>query len=822
MPQNGLGEPVADQTTVNFRIFVMDPTNAQSQNTWTAVGPAPLTGWGARRRSPGTTANPLSQDVLGLGPVTALAVDPSDPSGNTVYIGAANGGVWKTTNFLTTNPLGPTWIPLTDFGPTNAVNIGAIAVFPRNNDPSQSIIFAGTGDGDGLGATHSSAGVGFLRSMDGGATWQLLDSLNNFEADGVTPLPINGASPISGMTRDHVFVGTTFLQDHLRSHAYPRGGIHRLRGPERAGNGGLYRSIDTGRTWQLLKAGQATDVVLDPYSGPKDAFGNPNGNLQILYVAFGNDAANSGVWIEQRTTARRFTLLNGGTGLPSSRTPTPPSTHVRSPSTTTRPTPTAGQGADHPGQARPRPRDRPQRLIENQLYQGWLYALVATTGDALNGLYVTKDSGANWTKVVAHHRGGAGRQQRPSARRRTTRRQPALDVTGAQSNYDLVMAVDPTTPTSSTSAARGNDALIRVDITTMNDLYSFVLRQQRRRRRPGPHRHRPRRPEDPQDAPRTHPAGASPTSATRSRNPTLNLLRTRATRWAPAPTIYVTNTASFNNTGPNARWIPFDSFFNGLSTYPARSPRRDDLTDLQPRQQRQCAPVVTSLDPLTGRTRLIASTDSGVWTGGGPGRRPAPAEHRRCEQQQPGVHDQRRMPSRPAAGDVPIVTFSRNGNLQIAQLYYGAVQPSSLAAQVAGALFYAQSAGMPARRQRGTTPISAEPRLTRFVVQHVDHRQPDLGQRTRPERHEFDAGPARGRGHRPDGLGDALPVRVPLQRRRAAQLLPGQQRRPDQRPAVAGRPQPDPQWPNRRPAQHDADVPVRQLRRQPGQRRARS
>lgn len=27
-----------------------------------------------------------------------LAVDPSDPSGNTVYIGGASGGVWKTTN----------------------------------------------------------------------------------------------------------------------------------------------------------------------------------------------------------------------------------------------------------------------------------------------------------------------------------------------------------------------------------------------------------------------------------------------------------------------------------------------------------------------------------------------------------------------------------------------------------------------------------------------------------------------------------------------------------------------------------------------------
>ena len=38
-------------------------------------------------------------------------------------------------------------------------------------------------------------------------------------------------------------------------------------------------------------------------------------------------------------------------------------------------------------------------LLENQLYEGWLYALVVNTNDSLNGLYVTKDFGANWTKV---------------------------------------------------------------------------------------------------------------------------------------------------------------------------------------------------------------------------------------------------------------------------------------------------------------------------------------------------------------------------------------------------------------------------------------
>ena len=33
------------------------------------------------------------------------------------------------------------------------------------------------------------------------------------------------------------------------------------------GQGGIYRSIDSGHTWQLMKAGFATDVVFDPNSG---------------------------------------------------------------------------------------------------------------------------------------------------------------------------------------------------------------------------------------------------------------------------------------------------------------------------------------------------------------------------------------------------------------------------------------------------------------------------------------------------------------------------------------------------------------------------
>ncbi len=126
---------VADQATVSFRVFTDLPGHAPAvgRTLWTSAGPGPIGG--------STTAPRRSGRVSAASPT-----DPSDPSGNTVYVGGASGGIWKTTDFLTSSANGPTWIPLTDFGPTSDNNIGGLAIFGVNNDPNQSMIFAATGD----------------------------------------------------------------------------------------------------------------------------------------------------------------------------------------------------------------------------------------------------------------------------------------------------------------------------------------------------------------------------------------------------------------------------------------------------------------------------------------------------------------------------------------------------------------------------------------------------------------------------------------------------------------------------------------------------
>src|SRR6202789_3109524 len=129
---------------------------------------------------PSSILSPTYNNLTGR--VTTIASDPNDLTGNTVYIGATGGGVWKSTNAA--GPLGSaTFTPLTDTLPVFSANagtsaipslsIGALAVQPIANP----VLIAGTGDPNN--ATDSYYGEGLLRSADGGLTWTLIQSSND-------------------------------------------------------------------------------------------------------------------------------------------------------------------------------------------------------------------------------------------------------------------------------------------------------------------------------------------------------------------------------------------------------------------------------------------------------------------------------------------------------------------------------------------------------------------------------------------------------------------------------------------------------------------
>jgi hypothetical protein len=109
--------------------------------SWSSIGPQPID-------------TPYGASVVS-GRVTALAIDPSNPS--IVYLGGAQGGVWKTTNG------GASWSPLTDTQASLA--IGSIALDPTNS----STVYVGTGEENFSGDSYYGAGI--LKSTDGGTTW---------------------------------------------------------------------------------------------------------------------------------------------------------------------------------------------------------------------------------------------------------------------------------------------------------------------------------------------------------------------------------------------------------------------------------------------------------------------------------------------------------------------------------------------------------------------------------------------------------------------------------------------------------------------------
>ena len=160
------------------------------------------------------------------GRVVAVAGDPVDPM--TFYFGACAGGVWKTVDG------GTYWRNVSD-GFLGSATIGALAVAP--SDPN--VIYAGTGET--TIRIDVSWGDGVYKSTDAGRTWQ---SAGLRQTRHIGRICVHPDDP------DRVYVAAL-------GNAFGSGG-------ER----GVYRSLDGGRSWELVldrgpDAG-AVDLSMDP------------------------------------------------------------------------------------------------------------------------------------------------------------------------------------------------------------------------------------------------------------------------------------------------------------------------------------------------------------------------------------------------------------------------------------------------------------------------------------------------------------------------------------------------------------------------------
>jgi photosystem II stability/assembly factor-like uncharacterized protein len=200
------------------RASLASPVAAPAEPSWQLIGPQPV------------SFPPYGIDA---GRVTALAIDPANT--NVIYMGGAEGGIWKSTNG------GETWMPLGDRQVSLA--IGAIAIDPNNSNT----IYAATGEANFSGDSYYGAGI--LKSTDGGATWKQLPG---------------------------GFTGTACGGDYIGGIAVEPGNSQVVLAAVKSCNenqAGIYRSADGGQTWTgvYVPANYAwdpgTSVLFDPKNG---------------------------------------------------------------------------------------------------------------------------------------------------------------------------------------------------------------------------------------------------------------------------------------------------------------------------------------------------------------------------------------------------------------------------------------------------------------------------------------------------------------------------------------------------------------------------
>ncbi len=156
-------------------------------------------------------------------------VEAVSPRGKqyTIWVGAATGGVWKSTNE------GTTFVPVFDEMPS--ASIGDIAIDPKNPD----VVWVGTGEANIF--RSSNAGCGIYKTIDGGKTWKNMGLENTHTIPRIRVHPGNS---------DIVYVAAT--------------GHEWTSNPDR----GLYKTTDGGKSWEKIlfidNNTGVNDLVLDP------------------------------------------------------------------------------------------------------------------------------------------------------------------------------------------------------------------------------------------------------------------------------------------------------------------------------------------------------------------------------------------------------------------------------------------------------------------------------------------------------------------------------------------------------------------------------
>jgi photosystem II stability/assembly factor-like uncharacterized protein len=251
--------------------------------------------------------------------INTIAVHPDNKA--IIYVGFAVGGVFKTTDG------GLNWEPVFDDNPYLA--IGDITIDPSNPDR----VYVGTGDPNISG--YPFLGDGVYKSEDGGNSWEHL-----------------------GLENQRIVSKIIVDPDHPANIYVSCMGLPFERTPER----GLYKSTNSGQTWnQILFASEQAgiiDIVMDPFDS------------DVLYAAAWDRIRNNQESVVNGPNAKIYKTIDGGLnwnelagGLPS-----------------------GDMGRIG--------------MAISPTQPNLIYALYVNTGSQLHNIFKSSDGGENWSPLI--------------------------------------------------------------------------------------------------------------------------------------------------------------------------------------------------------------------------------------------------------------------------------------------------------------------------------------------------------------------------------------------------------------------------------------
>jgi len=280
---------IDESAVVQFPSLQKSATSIAAQ-AWRSVGPAPASYYDYRSVS---------------GRISSIAVDTVDA--RILYIAAATGGVWKTSDG------GSTWTPLTDALPR--LSSGVVAIDPSDHNT----IYYGTGEAHY--SIDSYPGAGVFKSTDGGVSWmQVNDSLrytSRILIDPVSPSTIYIAGypgiyslPMQDKRGFELTIATVNRLATVQSLAFDPTApatlyacVGSLWNTGARSDTGIFKSTDAGVNWQKLAGGLPTGEYIT-----RGEIAVAPSNPQILYLGLWGKNPRSG----GNDTTRIFKSTDGG------------------------------------------------------------------------------------------------------------------------------------------------------------------------------------------------------------------------------------------------------------------------------------------------------------------------------------------------------------------------------------------------------------------------------------------------------------------------------------------------------------------------------